>query len=93
MLVATFSMRALIWAMAGEWPTIRCSAQSAAVESPGLECLDGIFRGAVGGDHDAALTALTGAEFPQQFQAQAVGQPHVGDEHIEGLFGQQLARL
>ena len=63
------------------------------VEGTGFERFHRVFGRTVGGDDDAFLGALLGTECVQQFQAQAVGQSHVGDEHIKVLLRQAFARL
>ena len=63
------------------------------VEGPGLECLHGVFRRAVGGDHDAALRALVTRQFAKQCQPFAVGQAHVGDQQVVAVARQEFAGL
>ena len=52
------------------------------VEGACFERLDGVLRRAIGRDDDAALGALLGTQLLDQFHPQAVGQPHVGDQHV-----------
>jgi hypothetical protein len=55
------------------------------VERAGLERLDRVLGRAVGRHDDAAFAALFGGHAPQQLDALAVGQPHVGDHRLELL--------
>ena len=63
------------------------------VEGAALECFDRVLGRAVGGDDDRFLAALACVQFAQQLQAQAIGQPHVGDQQVEALLRQRFARL
>ena len=63
------------------------------VECPGLEGFHRILRRTVRGDHDAALMPALFPNASQQRGTQPVGQTHVGDEYVENLFSQQLARF
>jgi hypothetical protein len=64
------------------------------VEGARFQRVHRVLGRAVGGHDDAALGALLRLQLAQQLQAQAVGQPHVGDHARQSLaVRQQLARL
>ena len=58
-----------------------------------LERLHRALRRAVGGDDDGLLAARALLQPLQQFQAGAVGQPHVGDDRAVGTLAQQRPGL
>ncbi|MDT4849731.1 hypothetical protein FQZ97_838590 [compost metagenome] len=63
------------------------------VERARLERLHRVVGRTKGGDDDALLGALGVGELAQQLQSQAIGQAHVGDQHVKALLGQPLACL
>ena len=60
------------------------------VEGAGLQRLDRVLRRAVSRDHDTTFGPLLFAQPVQQADAQTIGQPHVGDDHVETLPRQML---
>ena len=63
------------------------------VESTRLERGNGILHAAVGSDHRHGQVAALFADETNQFQAVAVGQAHVGQAKLVGVFGKEQTRL
>ena len=60
------------------------------VKGPSLERADRVLRRTIGGDDHTALLALLSLQPYEQVDAHAVGQAHVGDDHVKRVCVEQL---